>query len=96
MQTGATGCTAPGTQGTRKSLTHSHSILQLALRSYIHPKGQGDSQVTSHKHSPMVQPLGPTSSFLGAATEKKEPRFSSFQVFQKGVSSTALATQVAG
>lgn len=30
-----------------------------------------------HEHSPTVQPLGPTSPFLGAAKEMKDPRFSS-------------------
>lgn len=96
---GLTGCTALGMGGTEKSPTHSHPILQLGLGSYIHPMGQGDQRVPGHKLSPMVQPLGPTSPFLGAAKEMKDLPFSSspcLQLLQRGVSSTALATQVAG
>ena len=91
VQTGAT-----GSQGTKRSPTHSRPIQHLALRSYTHPTGQGHQRVSGHERSPTVRPLGPTSPFLGTAKEMKDPRFSPLPVFQRGVSSTALATQAAG
>ncbi|XP_054037140.1 uncharacterized protein LOC128900252 [Rissa tridactyla] len=74
----------PGRAGTKKSPTHSCPTPHLALRSYIHPRGQGDQQVPGRKRSPMVEPLGPTSSFLGAAKETKDPQLLPAPSFAKG------------
>lgn len=72
---GATSCTAPGMGGDRK-VANPLPSHPTTCTEVLHPT-PWDQRVPGHKHSPMVQPLGPTSPFLGAAKEMKDPIFSS-------------------